>query len=192
MLTYYPSVAIGWIMGIFVSACYLGFGVTGLHTDANQWLAYYADIAALQFMLYWFMRRHNVSPHEPEGSSGFSGMLISALTAPVYARSLFLVLIGKTPGFNVTTKGDTSDTLWSFRYHLLWAAPILAILAISILHHRNYPMMISWAVLILSICLSPIAIWLYDCFRHSGARQLPAQAPTHRDVHRSARKEHVR
>ena len=27
MLTYYPSVAIGWIMGITISACYLGFGV---------------------------------------------------------------------------------------------------------------------------------------------------------------------
>jgi hypothetical protein len=26
MLTYYPSVAIGWIMGITISACYLGFG----------------------------------------------------------------------------------------------------------------------------------------------------------------------
>ena len=45
----------------------------------------------MQFLLYRFMRRHNVSPHEPAGSSGLSGMLVSALTAPIYARSLIKV-----------------------------------------------------------------------------------------------------
>ena len=33
MLTYYPSVAIGWIIGILISACYLGFGVASLRTS---------------------------------------------------------------------------------------------------------------------------------------------------------------
>ena len=47
----------------------------------------------MQFLLYRFMRRHNVSPHEPAGSSGLSGMLVSALTAPIYARSLIKVLL---------------------------------------------------------------------------------------------------
>ena len=74
MLTYYPSVALGWIMGIGISACYLGFGITSLRTDGGWWLTYYVDIAAMQFLLYRFMRRHNVSPHEPAGSSGLSGM----------------------------------------------------------------------------------------------------------------------
>jgi len=190
MLTYYPSVAIGWIMGIFVSACYLGFGITSLHTDANQWLAYYADIAALQFMLYWFMRRHNVSPHEPEGSSGFSGMLISALTAPVYARSFTRVLLGMKLSFNVTAKGNASqgDTLGSFRYHLMWAVPIVAILAVAVLRHRNYAMMMGWALLILSICLSPIFIWLYDSLRKSRRhRQKPAPVPVTKDADQQER-----
>ena len=93
MLTYYPSVAIGWIMGIGISACYLGFGITSLRTDGGWWLTYYVDIAAMQFLLYRFMRRHNVSPHEPAGSSGLSGMLVSALTAPIYARSLIKVVL---------------------------------------------------------------------------------------------------
>ena len=95
MLTYYPSVAIGWIMGIGISACYLGFGITSLRTDSGWWLTYYVDVATMQFMLYRFMRRHNVSPHEPSGSSGLSGMLVSALTAPVYARGLIKVMLGR-------------------------------------------------------------------------------------------------
>ena len=45
MLTYYPSVAIGWLLGITISACYLGFGVASLHTNAGWWLSFYADIA---------------------------------------------------------------------------------------------------------------------------------------------------
>jgi hypothetical protein len=70
MLTYYPSVAIGWIMGIFISACYLGFGISSLRTNAGWWLTYYVDVAAMQFLLYRFMRRHNVSPHERAGVLG--------------------------------------------------------------------------------------------------------------------------
>ena len=56
MLTYYPSVAIGWLMGITVSACYLGFGISSLRTNEGWWLTYYVDVGALQFLLYRFMR----------------------------------------------------------------------------------------------------------------------------------------
>ena len=180
MLTYYPSVAIGWIMGIFVSACYLGFGIASLHTPANWWLSYYTDIATLQFILYWFMRRHNVSPHEPEGSSGFSGMLVSALTAPVYARSFVKTLLGMKLSFNVTAKGSSSkgDNLWTFKYHLMWAVPVAAILATSVIRHQYYPLMMGWAVLILGICFSPIIIWIYDSIRNpqTDRPSVPAEA----------------
>ena len=59
----------------------------------------------MQFVLYRFMRRHNVSPHEPAGSSGLSGMVVSALTAPIYARSLLKVVFRRKLSFNVTAKG---------------------------------------------------------------------------------------
>ncbi len=96
MLTYYPSVAIGWILGITISACYLGFGISSLRTSEAWWFTFYADIALMQFLLYKFMRRHNVSPHEPAGSSGLSGMVVSALTAPIYARSLLKVVFRRS------------------------------------------------------------------------------------------------
>jgi hypothetical protein len=175
MLTYYPSVAIGWIMGITISACYLGFGVASLRTDAGWWLTYYVDVAAMQFVLYWFMRRHNVSPHEPAGSSGLSGMVLSAITAPIYARSLIKVVFRRRLRFDVTAKGSSSspDRLWTFRYSLAWAVVPIVILVIAITHDRPYPMMIAWTGVILAVCLAPVGIWLFDRARSGRGTETP-------------------
>jgi cellulose synthase/poly-beta-1,6-N-acetylglucosamine synthase-like glycosyltransferase len=164
MLTYYPSVAIGWLMGITISACYLGFGITSLRTNSGWWLTYYVDVAAMQFVLYRFMRRHNVSSHEPTGSSGLSGMLVSALTAPIYARSLIRVILRRRLSFNVTAKGSSAsaDRLWTFRYSLMWAVVPVILLALAVVHRRPYPMMMAWTGVILLVCLAPIGIWLFD------------------------------
>jgi cellulose synthase/poly-beta-1,6-N-acetylglucosamine synthase-like glycosyltransferase len=173
MLTYYPSVALGWLMGITISACYLGFGITSLRTNSGWWLTYYVDVAAMQFVLYRFMRRHNVSPHEPAGSSGFSGMLVSALTAPIYARSLIRVVLRRKLSFNVTAKGSAAspDRLWTFRYSLIWAVVPIILLALAVIHRRPYPVMMAWTGVILLVCLAPIGIWLFD--RARTARKQP-------------------
>ena len=164
MLTYYPSVALGWILGILISACYLGFGISSLRTSETWWLSYYVDVAVMQFLLYRFMRRHNVSPHEPAGSSGFSGMLVSALTAPIYARAVMKVVFGRKLTFRVTAKGRSTaqDRLWTFRYSLMWAVVPVVIMTIAFMRHRPYPMMMAWTAIILFVCLAPIFIWLYD------------------------------
>ncbi len=175
MLTYYPSVAIGWIVGMFISACYLGFGITSLHSSQSWWLTFYVDVAALQFLLYWFMRRHNVSPHESAGSSGLSGMLVSALTAPIYARSLLMVALRRELTFNVTAKGSSAspDRLWTFRYSLMWAVVPVIILAVAIMHRRPYFLMMIWTLVVLAVCLAPIAVWQFDSIR---ARRLKKKA----------------
>lgn len=195
MLTYYPSVAIGWILGITISACYLGFGISSLHTNEGWWLSFYADIAWLQFQLYRFMRRHNVSPHEPTGSSGLSGMVVSALTAPIYARSLLKVVFHQKLSFNVTAKGSSAspDRLMTFRYSLMWAIVPVVILTVAEIRHRPYPMMMVWTGIILTVCVAPIGVWLFDEYRakrqqrkagarvplrqnslHEGAAEIPA------------------
>src|SRR5690606_10028872 len=91
---------------------------------ASVWLMLYSDVAALQVGLYVWNRRHNVSPHEPEGSSGAAGMLMSALCAPVYARSLLDAVLRRPSRFVVTPKGNSAspDRLATFRLHLGWAA----------------------------------------------------------------------
>ncbi len=179
MLTYYPSVAIGWIMGITISACYLGFGISSLRTNGGWWLTYYVDVAAMQFLLYRFMRRHNVSPHEPTGSSGLSGMLVSALTAPIYARSLIKVVLRRKLAFNVTAKGSSAspDRLWTFRHSLMWAVVPIVLLAVAVVRHRPFPMMMAWTGVILLVCLTPVAIWLLD--RARAARKQGTRAAGH-------------
>jgi cellulose synthase/poly-beta-1,6-N-acetylglucosamine synthase-like glycosyltransferase len=179
MLTYYPSVAIGWLLGITISACYLGFGISSLRTDEGWWLTYYVDIATMQFLLYRFMRRHNVSPHEPAGSSGLSGMLVSALTAPIYARSLLKVAFQQKLTFNVTAKGSSAspDRLLTFRYSLMWAIVPVVILAIAYTRHRPYPMMMAWTVLILTVCMAPVGVWLFDRARARPQERSPRPQP---------------
>ena len=164
MLTYYPSVAIGWIVGIGVSACYLGLGITSLRTNVDWWLTFYVDVAASQYLLYRFMRRHNVSPHEPAGSSGLSGMIISALTAPIYARSLLKVVLRRKLSFNVTAKGSATspDRLGTFRYSLMWAVVPIVIMPLAVVRGRPIPTMMAWAAVILMVCLAPIGVWLFD------------------------------
>jgi cellulose synthase/poly-beta-1,6-N-acetylglucosamine synthase-like glycosyltransferase len=184
MLTYYPSVAIGWLLGITISACYLGFGISSLRTDEGWWLTYYVDIAAMQFLLYRFMRRHNVSPHEPAGSSGLSGMLVSALTAPIYARSLLKVAFQQKLTFNVTAKGSSAspDRLLTFRYSLMWAVVPVVILAIAYTRHRPYPMMMAWTVVILTVCMAPIGVWLFDRVRGRPRDPSPQPQPAESNV----------
>jgi cellulose synthase/poly-beta-1,6-N-acetylglucosamine synthase-like glycosyltransferase len=186
MLTYYPSVALGWLMGISISACYLGFGISSLRTNEGWWLTYYIDVATVQLMLYRFMRRHNVSPHEPAGSSGVSGMVVSALTAPIYARAMMKVLTGRKLTFNVTAKGTNAaiDQLRTFRYSLMWALVPILVLAIALTRHRPYLMMIGWTAIILAVCIAPVLIWLWDLQlaarrerREAAASPAPAASP---------------
>ena len=91
-------------------------------------------------------------------------MLVSALTAPIYARSLIKVLLRRKLAFNVTAKGSTSsrDRLWTFRYSLMWALVPIVVLPLALLRHRPFPMMIAWTAVILAVCLAPVGIWLTD------------------------------
>jgi hypothetical protein len=121
----------------------------------------YVDAAALQVGLYFFNRRHNVSPHEKEGSAGVAGMLISALSAPVYVSSLVAVLLRRKGGFVTTPKGDasTTDSVATFRMHLMWGAVFGIPLGFSfMLSDAQFPMR-AWSVASLAMCVLPLAIW---------------------------------
>jgi hypothetical protein len=139
----------------------------------------------MQYLLYRFMRRHNVSPHEPAGSSGLSGMLVSALTAPIYARSLIKVLLRRKLSFNVTAKGSSTsaDRLGTFRYSLMWAVVPIVIMTVAVLNGRPYPMMMVWTGVILAVCLAPIWIWRFD--RGRAARAARAYERARSGRHRS-------
>ncbi len=133
----------------------------------------YVDAAALQIGLYFFNRRHNVSPHEKKGSAGVAGMLISALSAPIYAASLAAVALRRSRGFVTTPKGDAStrDTLITFRKHVLWALVFGVPLVFSfVLGHHHFSMR-AWSFASLIVCLLPVAIWRVELVRERRAER---------------------
>jgi len=104
-------------------------------------------------------------------------MLISALSAPIYAASLAAVALRRKRGFVTTPKGDAStrDTLITFRKHLLWALVFGVPLAFSfILGHHHFSMR-AWSFASLVVCLLPVAVWRVELFR--ARRAEPVAAP---------------
>ncbi|MBP2584797.1 hypothetical protein J3A78_005275 [Streptomyces sp. PvR006] len=161
MLAYYPMTAVNWLLGILSSVLYLWFGASGTQVSTSVWLMIYSDAVALQIGLYLWNRRHNVSPHEPEGSGGLAGMAMSAFSAPIYLRSLGSAVLRTRGRFVVTPKGGKSspDRFLTFRIHLFWAVVLLASLAASVRLGHTHAAMRTWALLALAIALAPVALW---------------------------------
>jgi hypothetical protein len=162
MVVYYPMTAVNWILGGLSCALFLGFGASGIQINSQVWMMLYSDAAALQIGLYVWNRRHNVSPHEPEGSSGAAGMAMSALSAPIYARSLLDAVLRRKSTFVVTPKGDSASPdrlLSTFRIHLFWMLVFGGSLAASFFNNHTHVAMRTWATLALVLTVAPIAVW---------------------------------
>ncbi|MER7911111.1 cellulose synthase catalytic subunit [Streptomyces sp. NPDC096068] len=171
MLVYYPMTAVNWLVGVLGCVLYLWFGASGTQVSASVWLMIYSDAVALQIGLYLWNRRHNVSPHEPEGSGGLAGMAMSALSAPVYLRSLGSALLRTSGRFVVTPKGGaaSADRLPTFRLHLFWAGVLAVSLAASVHFGHTHAAMRTWACLALAVSLSPVALWAFTSLRERRA-----------------------
>ncbi|MGA5323665.1 glycosyltransferase family 2 protein [Streptomyces seoulensis] len=162
MIVFYPMSALNWILAALSCALFLGLGASGVNIDPTVWLMLYGNASALQIGLYLWNRRHNVSPHEPEGSGGIAGMMMSALSAPVYARALLDAVLRRRSGFVVTPKGDSAspDTLFgTFRVHWFFIAVFAGSLTAGFALDHAHPAMVTWAVFALLITASPILVW---------------------------------
>ena len=162
LMSYYPLTALAWLLGAAIATCYLVLGAKGVQVPAEIWLMLYVDAALFQVGLYIFNRRHNVSPHEEAGSSGFAGMVASTLCAPIYVSSYVGALLRQRAGFVVTPKGDSAspDRLTTFRHGLGWAAFYAVLLASAPIGDHVDGAMWLWPGLNLAICLMPTLIWL--------------------------------
>ncbi|TLQ45693.1 glycosyltransferase family 2 protein [Streptomyces marianii] len=164
MIIFYPMSALNWILAALSCALFLGMGASGVQIDPAIWMMLYGNASALQIGLYIWNRRHNVSPHEPEGSGGLAGMVMSALSAPIYARSLMDAALRRKSKFVVTPKGDSSspDTLFgTFRIHLFFILVFGGSLVSSFWFGHDHPAMITWAGLALLITAAPVFAWRY-------------------------------
>ncbi|MGW0118505.1 glycosyltransferase family 2 protein [Streptomyces sp. NPDC003327] len=167
MLVYYPMTAVNWLLGILSCVLYLWLGASGTQVSSQIWLMIYSDAVALQIGLYLWNRRHNVSPHEPEGSGGLAGMAMSALSAPIYLKSLGSAVLRTRGRFVVTPKGGAAspDRVLTFRIHLSWAAVLLVSLAASVYLDHTHAAMRTWAVLALLVSLAPVSVWAWTTRR---------------------------
>ncbi|MFG2597830.1 glycosyltransferase [Streptomyces sp. NPDC048462] len=164
MIIFYPMSAMNWILAALSCALFLGMGASGVQIDPVVWMMLYGNASALQIGLYIWNRRHNVSPHEPEGSGGLAGMMMSALSAPIYARSLMDAVLRRKSSFVVTPKGDSSspDTLFgTFRIHLFFILVFAGSIVASYLLGHSHPAMLTWAALALLITSAPVFGWRY-------------------------------
>ncbi|HCA87105.1 MAG TPA: glycosyl transferase [Streptomyces sp.] len=161
MVIYYPMTALNWLLAAFSCVLFLGLGASGIQVSSEVWLMLYSDAAALQIGLYIWNRRHNVSPHEPEGSGGLAGMAMSALSAPIYAKSLTDAVLRRKSSFVVTPKGDSAspDRTATFRIHLSWAAVFGGSVIASLFLGHTHAAMTTWAVIALVLCLAPVVTW---------------------------------
>ncbi|MGW0779829.1 glycosyltransferase family 2 protein [Streptomyces sp. NPDC002913] len=181
MIIFYPMSAMNWILAALSCALFLGMGASGVQIDPVIWMMLYGNASALQIGLYVWNRRHNVSPHEPEGSGGLAGMVMSALSAPIYARSLMDAVLRRKSSFVVTPKGDSSspDTLFgTFRIHLFFILVFGGSIAASFVLGHSHPAMLTWASLALLITAAPIAGWRYTVRAERRKRRAgPAAGP---------------
>ena len=159
--TFYPSMAIGWLLGIVNAILFLGLGVTGMTISPQTWLALYADATAFSLWLYIHNRRYNVSPYEPPDSWGLTGMLMSIIAAPLYAGQLCSTIARRPAKFVVTPKGASSsqDGLRTFRNHLGWSAVLIAAITVSVIRHYASGAALLWPCTCLLVCAMPIALW---------------------------------
>ncbi|MFF9405837.1 glycosyltransferase family 2 protein [Streptomyces anandii] len=180
MIIFYPMSALNWILAALSCALFLGLGASGVNIDPTVWLMLYGNASALQIGLYVWNRRHNVSPHEPEGSGGVAGMVMSALSAPIYARSLMDAVLRRRSRFVVTPKGESAspDTLFgTFRVHWFFVVVFGGSITAGLLLGHAHPAMLVWASLALLITASPILAWRWT-LRRDRRSPAPSRAVT--------------
>ncbi|MEV6342817.1 glycosyltransferase family 2 protein [Actinoplanes sp. NPDC051851] len=161
LMAYYPMTAIAWLLGAITAVAHIVLGAEGVQVPQHVWTMLYVDAALFQVGLYLWNRRHNVSPHEEEGSSGAPGMMLSTLCAPVYVSSFLQTLLRRRAGFVVTPKGDSAspDRLLTFASHLRWAFFHAALLTCAVATGRTDGFMWLWPALNLVLCLAPPVLW---------------------------------
>jgi hypothetical protein len=91
-------------------------------------------------------------------------MVMSALSAPIYARSLLDAVLRRKSKFVVTPKGDSAspDTLFgTFRVHWFFILIFAGSLMAGVENGHSHPAMITWTTFALLITASPILAWRY-------------------------------
>jgi hypothetical protein len=155
--THYPTTAIAWLAGIFVTAVYLICGITMTRLSLVIWASLFPANLLVGFLFFQFMRRFNLVHHEWR-SWGVHGMALELITAPIYVAAAVAQLAGRRLTYVVTAKGSavTRDTVRTFRGHLGWAVFAAGCMAAGLTAGHDYPTLYVWAGFTLLVSITPV------------------------------------
>ncbi|ATO12707.1 glycosyl transferase family 2 [Micromonospora sp. WMMA2032] len=175
---YYPSVAVSLLLGNAATALYLLTGVDAGRLDPQVWAALWGSTLGSWFLLWLWLRRFNIAPHERE-EVGMVGMALALFAGPVYVAAAVGALLRRRLGFVVTAKGTlrTVESLRTFRLHLCWAAVAAGLLGASFALGHDYPLLRVWPVLTLLTGLAPPVIAWVENVRARRDESEPAPQP---------------
>jgi len=145
---YYPSVGATMLLGTLATSLYLLLGVTAIRVSGPQWLALWSS-SMLSWMVLWFwLRRFNLAEHERR-EFGLAGMGLALFAGPVYVAAATLALLRRPLAYAVTAKGSlrSTDSMGTFRLHMLWAAVAAGLLTVSFGLHHGFTALRIWAML---------------------------------------------
>jgi hypothetical protein len=107
-------------------------------------------------------------------------MVMSALSAPLYAKALIDSLLRRKSKFVVTPKGDSaSPDTWfgTFRYHWYFIGIFAASVVAGFVLGHSHPAMVTWAAFAMLITGFPVFVWRHE-LRQARKRPRPvADAP---------------
>lgn len=105
-------------------------------------------------------------------------MIMSALSAPLYAKALIDSVLRRKSKFVVTPKGDSaSPDTWfgTFRYHWYFILIFAGSISAGFYFGNSHPAMVIWASFALLITASPMFAWRYQM--RQDAKKPPAGPP---------------
>ncbi|MFG3581300.1 glycosyltransferase family 2 protein [Micromonospora chersina] len=174
---YYPSVAVSLLLGNLATAMYLLTGIGSAQLDVTVWSVLWGSTFGTWFVLWLWLRRFNIAPHERE-EIGLVGMALALFAGPVYVAAGFTALLRRKLGFVVTAKGRlrTIESFRTFRLHLCWAGVSAGLLGASFVLDNSSPLLRVWPVLTLLTGLGPPLIALVSNLR-AGRQDDEAAAP---------------
>lgn len=166
---YYPSVAVSLLLGNLATALYLLTGVGSAQLDVSVWSVLWGSTFGTWFLLWLWLRRFNIAPHERE-EIGLAGMALALFAGPIYVAAGFTALLRRKLGFVVTAKGRlrTIESFRTFRLHLCWALVSAGLLGASFVLDNSSPLLRVWPVLTLLTGLGPPLIALASNLRATG------------------------
>ncbi len=158
---FYPSLAVAWVLGSFVTLAFSGlmfdFAALG-PMFAVLWI--YAFASSLG--LFFWLRRFNLVEHERKDLA-LQGMALTMMCIPVYVSAAWQAYIRKPLTYAVTAKGDlTSPDTWrTFMPHFQWLAYNSLLLGVFVAFGTQIQASsLFWTVANMVVCAAPILVFM--------------------------------